>query len=265
MVSAFTAKPSTRAATTTRRRRRYFSRLCASSRADARPEPLVDDDGRSYFGENLMRLRQESACPHVIKRAAIPLPITDATGQIEGYASLFGVRDSGGDIVSTGAFTRSLRRRGVRGVKMLWQHRAEEPIGVWTSLVEDTRGLKVIGRLDLKVMRAREIFSLLRGGAVDGLSIGFRTLRAQKEKVLGARRLLELDLWEISIVTFPMLSEARITGVKLSSSRAADTTQRKLVLKLTSAAAQDAARLFDSRLAICAASLRQKRIFNHSY
>lgn len=190
--------------------------------------------------------------PREIKRAAIPPPITDATGLIEGYASLFGVRDSGGDIVSAGAFARSLRRRGARGVKMLWQHRAEEPIGVWTSLVEDARGLRVMGRLDLKVMRAREALSLLRGGAVDGLSIGFRALRAQHEKALGGRRLLELDLWEISIVTFPMLTQARITGVKRRRPRAPDAAQRDLALKLSRAAAQTAARDFHDRLAACA-------------
>ena len=77
-----------------------------------------------------MHLRQNASQLHEMKRAYIPLQITQSTGLIEGYASLFGVRDSGGDIVMAGAFTRSLRRRRQSGVKMLWQHRAEEPIGV---------------------------------------------------------------------------------------------------------------------------------------
>jgi uncharacterized protein len=92
---------------------------------------------------------------------------------------------------------------------MLWQHKAQEPIGVWTQLEEDARGLRVTGRLDLSVARAREALSLMRSGAVDGLSIGFRTIRSAKDAQNGARRLLEIDLWEISIVTFPMLPQAR--------------------------------------------------------
>ena len=148
-----------------------------------------------------------------IKRAA-PLARADAAGVIEGYASLFGVVDTGGDMVMAGAFRRSLAQRGAAGVKMLWQHQASEPIGVWTSILEDARGLKVAGRLDLSVARAREALSLMRGGAVDGLSIGFRTKRATTEKSSGVRRLHEIDLWEISIVTFPMLIQARVDKVK---------------------------------------------------
>lgn len=149
-----------------------------------------------------------------IKRARLPLAHTDAAGVIEGYASLFGVADDGRDIVMAGAFARSLARRGARGVKMLWQHDATEPIGVWTSIVEDAKGLKVAGRLDLSVARAREALSLIRGGAVDGLSIGFRAKNARTDKKSGLRRLLEIDLLEISVVTFPMQTLARISAVK---------------------------------------------------
>ena len=204
-----------------------------------------------------MYVRHPGGWPREMKRAAIPPPIMNETGLIEGYASLFGVRDSGGDIVTAGAFARSLRRRGARGVKMLWQHRAEEPIGVWTSLIEDARGLRVMGHLDLKVARARETLSLLRSGAVDGLSIGFRTIRARNEKSLGRRQLLELDLWEISIVTFPMLTQARITGVKHRCSRTVDVAQRDFVLKLARAAACEAAQHFHHRLTTRAVGSRQ--------
>ncbi len=148
------------------------------------------------------------------KRAELPPPQASVAGEIEGYASVFGIVDDGGDLVMKGAFARSLSKRGAAGVKMLWQHKAAEPVGVWTSLEEDSRGLKVTGRLDLSVARAREALSLMRKGAVDGLSIGFKTLRATTDKTSGARRLLELDLWEISIVTFPMLSQARIGTIK---------------------------------------------------
>jgi HK97 family phage prohead protease len=149
-----------------------------------------------------------------IKRAELPLLQANDAGAFSGYASLFGVVDSGGDMVMAGAFARSLIKRGASGVKMLWQHQVAEPIGLWTSIFEDARGLKVEGRLDLSVARGREALSLMRKGAVDGLSIGFRTLRATTEKSSGVRRLHEIDLWEISIVTFPMLPQARIGVVK---------------------------------------------------
>lgn len=154
-----------------------------------------------------------SAAPET-KRAGAAVTQASIAGVFEGYASVFGVIDTGGDIVLPGAFARSLRKRGAGGVKMLWQHKTDEPIGVWTSVEEDARGLKVAGRLDLSVARAREALSLMRSGAVDGLSIGFRALRAATDKSRGARRLLEIDLWEISLVTFPMLPQARVAYVK---------------------------------------------------
>ncbi|MBM3552714.1 MAG: HK97 family phage prohead protease [Alphaproteobacteria bacterium] len=155
-----------------------------------------------------------------VKRAELPLLQANEAGAFSGYASLFGVVDSGGDMVMAGAFARSLIKRGASGVKMLWQHQAAEPIGLWASIVEDSRGLKVEGRLDLSVARAREALSLMRKGAIDGLSIGFRTRRATTEKSSGVRRLHEIDLWEISVVTFPMLSQARIGAVKQSRNAA---------------------------------------------
>lgn len=151
------------------------------------------------------------------KRANVAVSLATETGVFEGYASLFGVLDACGDIVAPGAFAATLRKRGAEGVKMLWQHLPAEPIGVWTQIIEDARGLKVTGRLDLSVARAREALSLIRQGALDGLSIGFRTLRASSDRMSGARRLLEVDLWEISIVTFPALPQARIGVVTHSA------------------------------------------------
>jgi len=148
------------------------------------------------------------------KRARVSLAPASESGVFEGYASLFNVVDTGGDMVMPGAFAKSLRKRGAARVKMLWQHQAAEPIGVWALIVEDGRGLKVQGRLDLSVGRAREALSLMRAGAIDGLSIGFRTKRAGADKSGGVRRLIEVDLWEISIVTFPMLPQARVSAVK---------------------------------------------------
>lgn len=149
-----------------------------------------------------------------MKRADLRVSRASEAGTFEGYASLFGVVDTGRDLVAPGAFAASLGQRGAGGVKMLWQHQAAEPIGVWTQINEDGRGLKVKGRLDLSVARAREALSLLRQGAVDGLSIGFRTKRAVTDRQSGIRKLLEIDLWEISIVTFPMLPQARVDSVK---------------------------------------------------
>lgn len=135
-------------------------------------------------------------------------------GTFSGYASLFDRVDLGKDVVERGAFARSLRTRGAAGIRMLFQHDPNQPIGNWTELREDQRGLFVRGRLAKDVARAREVHSLLRGGALDGLSIGFRAVKARKEQATGIRHILEADLWEISIVTFPMLPEARIDTVK---------------------------------------------------
>lgn len=148
------------------------------------------------------------------------------SGRIEGYASLFGVMDTGGDMVIEGAFARSIRRRGVRGIKMLWQHQPSEPIGTWLAIVENKRGLKVTGQLDLSIRRAAEALSLMRNGAVDGLSIGFRTVVSEPSASRRVRLLRELDLWEISVVTFPMLRQARITDVKKI-----DTDSKKLNIR----------------------------------
>jgi hypothetical protein len=138
----------------------------------------------------------------------------DAQGIVEGYASLFDVVDQSGDRVAAGAFAKSLAKRGAAGVRMLYQHAASEPIGVWTLIKEDAKGLFVRGRLLTDVSRARDVLTLMREGALDGLSIGFRTVKAGREAGQTVRTLTEVDLWEVSIVTFPMLDGARVTGVK---------------------------------------------------
>ena len=93
---------------------------------------------------------------------------------------------------------------------MLFQHDPSEPVGVWLELVEDFRGLRARGRLIPEVARARELLALVRGGAVDGLSIGFRTVKGRVDPASRVRRIHDLDLWEISIVTFPLLAGARV-------------------------------------------------------
>src|SRR5690606_27359824 len=97
-------------------------------------------------------------------------------------------------------------------IRMLYQHDPAEPIGRWLEIREDDRGLFVRGMLAPGVARAREVLELMRAGALDGLSVGFRTVRSRRTG--GVRRILEADLWEISIVTFPMLPGARVESVK---------------------------------------------------
>ncbi len=148
------------------------------------------------------------------KFAGVALEDVEADGAFSGYASLFGKVDLSRDAVEPGAFRRTLRRRGPESVRMLFQHDPNQPIGRWTEIREDARGLFVRGRLTPGVARSREVLALMRAGALDGLSIGFRTVRATKDAGTNVRRILEADLWEISVVTFPMLPEARIDRVK---------------------------------------------------
>lgn len=137
-----------------------------------------------------------------------------ADGGIEGYASLFGEIDQARDMVMPGAFRQTLAQRGLRRIPMLFQHDPSEPVGVWLDLAEDWRGLRARGRLIPDVARARELLALMKAGAIDGLSIGYRTVRGAIEPRTRVRRLYQVDLWEISIVTFPLLHGARVDAVK---------------------------------------------------
>ena len=138
------------------------------------------------------------------------ITVTDGH-RIEGYASFFGLTDQGGDVVAPGAYAKSLARskREGRAVRMLWQHDAAQPIGVWDEIAEDGRGLRVRGRILTEVEKGREAAALITAGAIDGLSIGYRTVTAEKD-AKGQRLLREVELWEVSLVTFPMLPEARV-------------------------------------------------------
>jgi HK97 family phage prohead protease len=143
-----------------------------------------------------------------------PRTVIDAQGVVEGYASLFGEIDQARDMVMPGAFRRTLGRRGLRRIPMLFQHDPAEPIGVWLELVEDHLGLRARGKLIPDVQRSREVFALVAAGAIDGLSIGFRTVKGRVDPVSRVRKLVEVDLWEISIVTFPLLAGARVRATK---------------------------------------------------
>ncbi len=132
---------------------------------------------------------------------------------IEGYASLFGKPDQGGDVVVRGAYAGSLERLRAAGrrVKMLWQHDPTQPIGIWDEVREDATGLWVKGRILAEVEKGREAAALLQAGAIDGLSIGYRTVKSERDG-RGRRLLTELELWEVSLVTVPTRPEARVAA-----------------------------------------------------
>lgn len=128
---------------------------------------------------------------------------------IEGYASLWSVADLNRDVTAKGAFAASLAKTGAGGVRMLHQHESRAVVGVWDQMVEDDRGLFVSGRIMDWSAEARFATALAKAGAMDGLSIGFRAVRARRDGAL--RVLTEVDLWEVSLVTFPMLPGARFS------------------------------------------------------
>ena len=137
-------------------------------------------------------------------------------GTFYGYGSIFNNTDLGNDVVVNGAFTKSLARTGPKGVKLLYQHKSDMPIGVFEEIEEDGKGLKVKGRLALGTQAGREAYELLKMGALDGLSIGFRVSpKGQEYDGKSKKRFIkEVDLMEISLVTFPMNPKARVRSVK---------------------------------------------------
>ncbi|PIR39583.1 MAG: HK97 family phage prohead protease [Alphaproteobacteria bacterium CG11_big_fil_rev_8_21_14_0_20_39_49] len=134
-------------------------------------------------------------------------------GTFSGYASVFNVVDSQNDIIANGAFKRCLERKK-DSIKLLWQHKLDEPIGVFESLYEDSHGLFVKGRLLLDIKRAKEAYSLLKSGAINGMSIGYSVVSASYYEDNGVRIIEDVDLFEISLVTFPANENATITSVK---------------------------------------------------
>ncbi len=155
-------------------------------------------------------MRDELTAPLWVKQ------LSDS-GCFSGYASVFGVIDRDGEIVAKGAFADGLD--DVAAIKMLWQHDPAQPIGLFDHIAENAHGLFVRGRLLMDVARAREAHALMRAGAIDGLSIGFRVREEERDATTGARIILKADLWEISLVTFPANPEARIRSFKSSSLR----------------------------------------------
>lgn len=151
-----------------------------------------------------------------IRSFALQIKATGDDGSIEGYGSVFGVVDNYDDVIAKGAFAASLKAHKAAGTMpaMLWQHDADEPIGIWTEMVEDAKGLKVKGQLCLETACGKEAHALLKMGALNGLSIGFISKQWAYDRDTEVRTLTEIDLWEVSLVTFPANEKSRITGVK---------------------------------------------------
>lgn len=146
---------------------------------------------------------------HKAMRLAIKAKHED--GVIEGMGSVFGNVDHSDDVIEPGAFGDSLREG--RAVKMLWQHDPDNPIGVWDEVRETDEGLFVKGRVATETQLGADTMTLLRMGAIDGLSIGYRTLDHSYDED-GTRRLKKIELWEVSVVTFPCNEQARLAAVK---------------------------------------------------
>lgn len=139
-----------------------------------------------------------------------------SSGTFAGYGSVYGVIDQGDDVVSQGAFADSLAEwQGKSALPaLLWQHRAGEPIGAYTAMKEDATGLYVEGQLALKTQRGAEAYELMQMKAISGLSIGFQTREDSFDQKTGVRTIKKGDLWEVSLVTFPMNDSARVSVVK---------------------------------------------------
>lgn len=152
------------------------------------------------------------------KQMEFPLSLDDVAedGTFTGYASVFDVTDNHNDVVVKGAFNRTLNENN--NVKLLWQHRMDEPIGVISHLSEDARGLYIEGKLLLDVGRGKEAYSLLKSGAINGLSIGYSVVDYDVDGHSGTRLLKDINLWEVSLVTFPANELAGVTTIKSANS-----------------------------------------------
>lgn len=137
-------------------------------------------------------------------------------GFFSGYGAVFGNIDWYNDVILPGAFTASLAKWRAKNKMppVLWNHNDSEPIGVYTNIYEDEKGLYVEGKLLIDdVPRAKSTHALLKAGAIDGLSIGYSTKKANQQGN-GVRELVEVELGEISIVTQPANERSIITSVK---------------------------------------------------
>ena len=160
--------------------------------------------------------RKDAPSGRQVRAFVLDLKAANDDGTVEGYGSVFGVRDSYDDVIAAGAFQASLAAHKKAGTMpaMLWQHDADKPIGIWTEMVEDSKGLRIKGQLALETTLGKEAHALLKMGALNGLSIGFMSKQWAYDRETDIRTLTEIDLWEVSLVTFPANGAARVTDVK---------------------------------------------------
>ncbi len=189
--------------------------VCLSSYREGKKETVMDD--AHSFDEEVKFVEGFIDCEADLELKAYNDDEDDENkGMFEGYASIFGNKDLGNDVVVNGAFRKSLRAKGARKIKMLFQHDTKEPIGVYTQIKEDANGLYVKGQLAMNTQKGKEVYELMKMGAIDGLSVGYRVdAKGYQYDERGKKRMLkEVDLMEISAVTFPMNPKARISAVK---------------------------------------------------
>lgn len=167
--------------------------------------------------------------------------VVTPSGVVKGYAAVFGTADQGNDVIMPGAFAKCLRNKAPGDIRMLYQHDAKEVIGVWQHLQENVHGLYAQGQLITDVVRGAEVAALLQHRAIDGLSIGFKATRSRTLPRSGIRELLEVEIWEISVVTFPLHLGARVSKAQplmqpsVYEVRDDDDHMRRHVLRLSTA------------------------------
>lgn len=167
--------------------------------------------------KNPQRLeRKDAGGGREVRSFALQIKAAGDDGTVEGYGSVFGVRDNYDDVIAKGAFVQSLKDHKAAGTMpaMLWQHDADKPIGIWTEMIEDEKGLRIKGRLAMETVKGKEAHALLKMGAINGLSIGFMSKEWAYDRETEVRTLTAIDLWEVSLVTFPANEKARVTNVK---------------------------------------------------
>ena len=190
-----------------------YTELTSTEESGYKPKPKKDNDEEL---DNLAELKSFIEIKSELKAYDDEEDENKEFGLFEGYGSVFGNKDLGNDVIEKGAFTKSLRKRKNKGVKLLYQHKSDMPIGVFDSVKEDDYGLVVKGRLALKTQAGAEAYELLKMGALDGLSIGFRVNPSEVtyDKRNNKRIIKEVDLMEVSLVTFPMNPQATVMSVK---------------------------------------------------
>jgi HK97 family phage prohead protease len=182
------------------------------------PAPAKSAPSPAAYWPALERKNAAGAPPggREVRNLVLQLKAVGDDGTVEGYGSVFGVRDSYDDVIAAGAYAASLAAHKAAGTMpaMLWQHDATVPIGIWIEMVEDSKGLRIKGKLALDTVKGAEAYALLKMGALNGLSIGFISKQWAYDRETDVRTLTEVELWEVSLVTFPANDKSRITGVK---------------------------------------------------